>query len=65
MRAILRHSGNQPGNDAVFDAALRRSGVIRIYNISQLYVRRRQKKRSSPAYAHAAIRLAIITNGAD
>ena len=60
MRAILVHSGNQPGNDAVFDAALRRSGVIRIYNISQLYAA------ATALFARLrprGNRLAIITNG--
>src|SRR5690606_35589579 len=36
-RAILSHSGAPMGEDAVFDAALRRAGVIRLYNMGQLF----------------------------
>ena len=31
------HSGAMVGEDAVFDAALRRAGVIRLYNLGQLF----------------------------
>ena len=59
-QAALMHSGATVGEDAVFDAALRRAGVIRLYNMGQLF-----------AAANALLshfrprgnRLAIITNG--
>lgn len=59
-RAAHLHTGAIAGDDAVFDAALRRSGVVRLYNLSQLYAASkalfaRVKPRGS--------RLAIITNG--
>jgi acetyltransferase len=36
-QAALLHSGAMVGEDAVFDAALRRAGVIRLYNMGQLF----------------------------
>lgn len=59
-RAAFTHTGAMPGDDAVFDAALRRAGVIRLYNLSQLYAA------SKALFAHfrpRGNRLAIITNG--
>jgi len=60
LRAARQHTGAIAGDDAVFDAALRRSGVIRLYNLSQLYAA------SKALFAHfrpRGNRLAIITNG--
>jgi acetyltransferase len=58
-RASLSHTGSLAGNDAVFDAALKRAGVIRVETISQLFncaqslaIQQRPKGN----------RLAIITN---
>src|SRR5690606_41387248 len=59
-RAILSHSGAPLGDDAVFDAALRRSGVIRLYNMGQLFAA------ANALFSHfrpRGNRLAIITNG--
>src|SRR5690606_7036274 len=59
-RAILSHSGAPLGDDAVFDAALRRSGVIRLYNMGQLFAA------TNALYSHfrqRGNRLAINTNG--
>ncbi len=59
-QAILSHSGAQAGDDAVFDAALRRAGVIRLYNMGQLY------SAANALFSHfrpRGNRLAIITNG--
>ncbi len=36
-RAAQLHSGAMVGEDTVFDAALRRAGVIRLYNLGQLF----------------------------
>lgn len=59
-RAILSHSGAPIGDDAVFDAALRRAGVIRLYNLGQLFAA------ANALFSHfrpRGNRLAIITNG--
>lgn len=36
-QAALSHTGSLVGADDVFDAALRRAGVVRLYNIGQLF----------------------------
>lgn len=36
-RAVLTHTGRLAGNDAVFDAAMRRAGVIRVHTIQELF----------------------------
>jgi acetyltransferase len=59
-RAILSHSGVVSGEDTVFDAALRRAGVIRLYNLGQLFAA------ANALFSHfrpRGNRLAIITNG--
>ena len=59
-RAAHLHSGAQVGEDAVFDAALRRAGVIRLYNLGQLFAA------ANALFSHFRPRgnhLAIITNG--
>ncbi|HRP94862.1 MAG TPA: bifunctional acetate--CoA ligase family protein/GNAT family N-acetyltransferase [Rhodocyclaceae bacterium] len=58
--AIRSHSGAMSGDDAVFDAALRRAGVIRLYNLGQLFAA------ANALFSHfrpRGNRLAIITNG--
>ena len=60
VRAVLSHSGIKPGDDAVFDAALRRAGVVRLYNMGQFYAA------ANALFSHfkpGNNRLAIITNG--
>lgn len=59
-RAILSHSAAPIGDDAVFDAALRRAGVIRLYNLGQLFAA------ANALFSHfrpRGNRLAVITNG--
>ena len=59
-RAILSHSGLTSGEDSVFDAALRRAGVIRLYNLGQLFAA------ANALFSHfrpRGSRLAVITNG--
>ncbi|WP_332675270.1 bifunctional acetate--CoA ligase family protein/GNAT family N-acetyltransferase [Aromatoleum sp.] len=59
-RVIRSHSGSMSGNDAVFDAALRRAGVIRLYNMGQLFAA------ANALFTHfrpRGNRLAIVTNG--
>ena len=59
-RAILSHSASPMGDDAVFDAALRRAGVIRLYNLGQLFA---AAKALFSHFRPRGNRLAIITNG--
>lgn len=59
-RAVLSHTGLMVGDDDVFDAALQRAGVVRLYNIGQLFAA------SQALFSHFRAqgdRLAIITNG--
>ena len=59
-QAALMHSGATVGEDAVFDAALRRAGVIRLHNMGQLFAA------ANALFSHfrpRGNRLAIITNG--
>ena len=58
--AILSHSASPMGDDAVFDAALRRAGVIRLYNLGQLFA---AAKALFSHFRPRGNRLAIITNG--
>lgn len=59
-RAVMQHSGAIAGEDSVFDAALRRAGVIRLYNLGQLFAA------ANALFSHfrpRGNRLAVITNG--
>jgi acetyltransferase len=59
-RAAQAHTGSMTGDDAVFDAALRRSGVVRLSTLTQLF------SNLKGLYVHfrpRGNRLAIITNG--
>ena len=59
-RAAQAHTGARTGDDAVFDAALRRSGVIRLNTLTQLYS---SLKGLFVHFRPRGNRLAIITNG--
>lgn len=59
-RAAHAHTGAVAGDDAVFDAALRRSGVIRLNTLTQLYS---NLKGLFVRFRPRGNRLAIITNG--
>ena len=59
-RAAISHIGATVGDDDVFDAALRRAGVIRVKRMDQIYAA------ASALFSHfrpRGNRLAIITNG--
>lgn len=59
-RAVLSHTGSLVGEDDVFDAALRRAGVVRLQNIGQMFAA------ANALFTHfrpQGNRLAIITNG--
>jgi len=58
-RAAMSHTGSLTGNDAVFDAAFKRAGVIRVNTISQLF-NCAQTLAMQPR--PSGDRLAIITN---
>jgi len=59
-RAASSHTGALMGSDAVFDAALRRSGTVRVKTYTQLFAAARLLASGS---LFAGERLAIITNG--
>jgi len=58
-RAALSHTGAMAGNDAVYDAAFRRAGIIRVQTIQQLFDCT-QALATQPL--PAGNRLAIVTN---
>ncbi|MDP5239861.1 GNAT family N-acetyltransferase [Uliginosibacterium sp. 31-16] len=59
-RAAQAHTGSMTGDDAVFDAALRRSGVVRLNTLTQLFS---NLKGLFVHFRPRGNRLAIITNG--
>ena len=59
-QAIKSHTGMLVGDDDVFDAALRRAGVVRLQTMDQMY------SAASALFSHlrpSGNRLAVITNG--
>ncbi|WP_395788787.1 GNAT family N-acetyltransferase [Aquimonas sp.] len=59
-RAAASHTGALAGSDAVFDAALRRAGVLRVYDMEELFAAANTLSSLKPT---AGKRLAILTNG--
>ncbi|MGE5320247.1 MAG: GNAT family N-acetyltransferase, partial [Hyphomicrobiaceae bacterium] len=59
-RAVLSHTGALVGSDAVFDALVRRAGVVRVNTILQLFASARAL---STHIQPTGNRLAIVTNG--
>ena len=59
-RAVLSHTGALVGSDAVFDALVRRAGVVRVNTILQLFASARAL---STHIQPSGNRLAIVTNG--
>ena len=59
-RAASSHTGALVGSDAVFDAALRRGGAVRVKTYTQLFAATRVLASGRPAVGE---RLAILTNG--
>ncbi len=59
-KAVMSHTGALVGQDDVFDAALRRAGVVRVMSIGQLFS---AAKALTSRYRSCGNRLAIITNG--
>lgn len=58
--AVQTHSGMIAGSDTVFDAAVRRAGVVRVKNVGQLFY---ASKALASKFRPQGKRLAIITNG--
>ncbi|MQY51069.1 bifunctional acetate--CoA ligase family protein/GNAT family N-acetyltransferase [Rhodocyclus tenuis] len=58
--AVQTHSGMIAGSDVVFDAAVRRAGVVRVKNVGQLFY---ASKALASKFRPLGKRLAIITNG--
>ncbi|MBC7952970.1 MAG: bifunctional acetate--CoA ligase family protein/GNAT family N-acetyltransferase [Rhodospirillaceae bacterium] len=58
--AASSHTGNLAGSDLVFDAAIRRAGMLRVKDIDELFGAVETLARSRPVKGK---RLAILTNG--
>ena len=58
--AVKVHSGMLAGSDSVFDAAIRRAGVVRVKNVGQLFY---ASKALASKFCPLGKRLAIVTNG--
>ncbi len=59
-KAASTHTGALAGSDSVYDAAFRRAGLLRVYDLSELYDAAETLARSQPFHGD---RLAILTNG--
>ncbi|MCK4342808.1 MAG: GNAT family N-acetyltransferase [Phycisphaerae bacterium] len=59
-RAAASHTGALAGSDNVYDAALRRAGILRVYDMDELFDAVETLARSQPLKGD---RLAILTNG--
>ena len=59
-KAAASHTGAIVGNDEVFDAAIRRAGMLRVYSIDDLFAAVETLAHARPVLGN---RLAILTNG--
>lgn len=59
-RAAASHTGALAGSDVVYDAAIRRAGMLRVYSIENLFNAVETLGRAKPVRGE---RLAILTNG--
>ncbi len=59
-KAALTHTGALAGSDAVYDAAFRRAGLLRVFDLDELFAAAETLARLS---ALSGKRLAILTNG--
>jgi acetyltransferase len=59
-QAAASHTGALAGSDEVYDAALRRAGILRVYEIDELFYAVETLARARPIEGD---RLAIVTNG--
>lgn len=58
-QAALRHTGSEAGDDAVFDAAVRRAGMLRVHGLADLFAAAETLTR---ARALEGRRLFVLTN---
>lgn len=58
-QAAMRHTGGDPGDDAVFDAAVRRAGMLRVGAVADLFAAAETLTR---AHSLEGDRLVILTN---
>jgi acetyltransferase len=58
--AVISHTGALAGADAVYDAAFRRAGLLRVYTLEELFAAVRTLASAKPVEGE---RLAILTNG--
>ncbi len=59
-KAAATHTGALAGSDAVYDAAFRRAGLLRVYDLDELFAAAETLGRQKPFRGG---RLAILTNG--
>jgi acetyltransferase len=59
IKAAMSHTGAMVGGDSIFDAAINRAGVVRVYSINELFSAARVLANN---YVVKQNRLAIITN---
>jgi acetyltransferase len=59
-KAVASHTGALAGADAVYDAAFHRAGVLRVYDLAELFAATETLASAGPI---AGDRLAILTNG--
>lgn len=59
-KAAASHTGALAGSDDVYDAALRRAGILRVYEVSELFDAAETLARARPIKGD---RVAIVTNG--
>ena len=59
-KAALTHTGALAGSDAVYDAAFRRAGLLRVFDLDELFA---ASETLSHVTALSGKRLAILTNG--
>jgi acetyltransferase len=59
-RAAASHTGALAGVDSVYDAALRRAGILRVFTLDELFDAVETLARARPLHGE---RLAILTNG--
>jgi len=59
-KASASHTGALAGTDAVYDAALRRAGMLRVYDLDEMFTAVETLSRSRPT---RGTNLAVLTNG--
>lgn len=59
-KAAASHTGALAGTDAVYDAALRRAGMLRVYDLDEMFTAVETLSRAKPT---RATNLAVLTNG--